>query len=328
MKKLAAVFLLFAVSAAASSKGQRAAVDGGETRVASDVTVIRGEFVPGTQPDGNTIIFESRDGLVVMDSGRHAAHTQKIIDFAARQRKAIVALVNSHWHLDHVGGNPTLRREFPKLRVYASNAIEGAMSGFLADYRKYLAEAVRKNPDDAASKSELAIIDSGHALYPDEVITGAGTRSIGGHTFDVGFERDTVTAGDVWLFDKKSGVLAAGDLVTLPAPFLDTACPEHWSTALGKIAKVKFKLLVPGHGAPMDRVAFERYRRSFDALLTCAASDASKSRCTDDWLTNVGPLVPASDQMLARSLLDYYFETSLRGDAANHRKLCGEETKS
>ena len=49
-------------------------------------------------------------------------------------------------------------------------------------------------------------------------------------------EARAVTAGDVWLFDPATRVLAAGDLVTLPAPFLDTACPERWKAALDRVA--------------------------------------------------------------------------------------------
>ena len=47
----------------------------------------------------------------------------------------IVAIVNSHWHLDHVSGNAALRAAYPRAQVYASDAIRDAMHGFLADYR-------------------------------------------------------------------------------------------------------------------------------------------------------------------------------------------------
>ncbi len=46
------------------------------------VHLIRGKFTPGAQPDGNTIVFTAPDGLVVVDTGRHAEHTQQIVDFA------------------------------------------------------------------------------------------------------------------------------------------------------------------------------------------------------------------------------------------------------
>jgi hypothetical protein len=40
------------------------------------------------------------------------------------------------------------------------------------------------------------------------------------------------------------GTLVAGDLVTLPVPFLDTAKPLVWKEALARLSKVKFERLV------------------------------------------------------------------------------------
>ena len=69
----------------------------------SGVHLIPGSFTPGTQPDGNSIVFDGRDGLVVFDTGRHPEHTRKILDIARDSRKPVAAIINSHWHLDHIG---------------------------------------------------------------------------------------------------------------------------------------------------------------------------------------------------------------------------------
>ena len=39
--------------------------------------------------------------------------------------------MNSHWHLDHTTGNYDIRQVYPHAEVYATNAIEGALVGFL-----------------------------------------------------------------------------------------------------------------------------------------------------------------------------------------------------
>jgi hypothetical protein len=64
------------------------------TVLAPDVTLIAGGFVPGLQPDGNTVIFRGREGLLVFDSGRHAEHSQRILDYAEQSHTAIAAVVN------------------------------------------------------------------------------------------------------------------------------------------------------------------------------------------------------------------------------------------
>jgi glyoxylase-like metal-dependent hydrolase (beta-lactamase superfamily II) len=188
------------------------------TPVASGVEVIPGTFVAGTQPDGNTVVFAAPDGLVVFDTGRHREHTQKIVDFANGAKKPVVAIVNSHWHLDHVGGNVMLRNAYPDVRVYASGAIDDALHGFLASYRAQLEDAIAKAGGDATKtapwKAEIALIDAGPSLAPDERIAESGTRSIARRAFEIGFESRAVTAGDVWLRDPATHVLASGDLVT------------------------------------------------------------------------------------------------------------------
>ena len=296
------------------------------TVIAPDVELIPGTFVAGTQPDGNTVVFKGADGLIVFDTGRHPAHTQQIIDFATAAKLPIVAIVNSHWHLDHVGGNVMLRTAYPDVHVYASAAIEDAMHGFLANYRAQLEDAIKQAGDDTAKqapwRAELALIDAGPALFPDQRITKTSMRTIGGRNVRVGYESDAVTAGDVWLFDPATRVLASSDLVTLPAPLFDTACAEHWRGALERLAAVDFDVLVPGHGAPMHRAEFATYRRAFDHLLDCAAGKASKQACSDGWMHDADALIPAGDQKLARSLLDYYIDGNLRGDTAQKNKLC------
>ena len=297
------------------------------TIVAPGVALIPGTFVAGTQPDGNTVVFEAPNGLVVFDTGRHPEHTQKIIDFAKSAKKPIVAIVNSHWHLDHVGGNVMLRKAFPEVRVYASGAIDDALHGFLANYRAQLDDAIAKAGDDATKiapwKAEIALIDSGSALGPDERITEGGVRTIAGRTFRVGFERNAVTAGDVWLYEPATRVLASGDLVTLPAPLFDTACPERWRDALDRLDQIGFTTLIPGHGAPMSRKDFATYRGAFDHLLDCAAGKESKATCIERWTHDAASLIPVADAKLASSLLDYYFEASLRVEASKRASTCG-----
>ena len=296
------------------------------TDVAPGIDLIPGTFVAGTQPDGNTVLFEAPEGLVVFDTGRHREHTQKIIDFANAAKKPIVAIVNSHWHLDHVGGNVMLRKMYPRARVYASGAIDDALHGFLSNYRAQLEDAIATAGDDAMkaapSKAEVAIIDAGPMLAPDERIIQGGMRMIAGRTFRVGFESYAVTAGDVWLYDPATHVLVSGDLVTLPAPLFDTACPERWGTALERIDKVEFTTLVPGHGAPMSRKDFATYRTAFDRLLDCTAGDSARASCIDGWMSDAASLIPVADVKLARSLLDYYVDASLRADASKKAAAC------
>jgi hypothetical protein len=220
-----------------------------------------------------------------------------------------------------------LRNAYPDVRVYASGAIDDALHGFLASYRAQLEDAIAKAGGDATKtapwKAEIALIDAGPSLAPDERIAESGTRSIARRAFEIGFESRAVTAGDVWLRDPATHVLASGDLVTLPAPLFDTACPERWRAALAHLEQIDFATLVPGHGRAMSRRDFATYRNAFDRLLVCAASNTAKASCIEGWMHDAASLIPADDEKLARSLLDYYMDASLRGDTAKQARSCG-----
>jgi uncharacterized sulfatase len=58
------------------------------------------------------------------------------------------------------------------------------------------------------------------------------------------------------VFDRTTGVLFAGDLVfhnrTLTTPH---AIPKKWFVALDKLAKLPFKVLIPGHGEPVANLS-------------------------------------------------------------------------
>jgi glyoxylase-like metal-dependent hydrolase (beta-lactamase superfamily II) len=299
--------------------------------IAPGVYVISGTFPEGRQPDGNSVIFSAPDGLIVMDTGRHAQHVQQILDFASRAGRPVVAIINSHWHLDHIGGNSRIRSAFPNAHIYASTALRGALQGFLADYQRDLEGAIKQMPDDPQVpqwRDELAIIADAPRSLADEPIESSGIRVIGGRELNVHLEKNAVTAGDVWLLDSTTHVLASGDLVTLPVPFFDTACPEGWKSALDNISHASFKVLVPGHGAPMRRAAFETYRRAYGNLLTCtAAPENADLTCVDGWVHDAGKLIADVDGKRVRKMMGYYVTNSLRAKAEHIAGLCGAQAQ-
>lgn len=299
----------------------------GVQAVARGIHLVPGAAAAGSQPDGNSIIIDAPEGLIVVDTGRHAAHTRQVLDFAVSVRRPIKAIINSHWHLDHTGGNLLVRALYPQAQVYASSAIDGALTGFLASYRQQLETALsREDTSPAAAdgfRAELKLIDAGSELRPTRVISESGSRDIAGRTLEIHLEHSTVTAGDVWILDHKTRVLISGDLVTLPAPFLDTACPYRWAQALSHLSEQKFDWLIPGHGPALRAADLETYRRAFVALLACSNdTQIPVGQCVDGWLTDSGRLIPDADREYARSLVRYYVSSILRGDPGKLAKRC------
>jgi hypothetical protein len=107
----------------------------------------------------------------------------------------------------------------------------------------------------------IATMEAADALRPDVPVERSGPITIAGRPLSVRVATDAVTAADLWLYDETTGVAVIGDLVTLPAPFFETACPARWQDTLDEVWATSFRLAVPGHGPPMSRTEFDTYRR-------------------------------------------------------------------
>ncbi len=304
----------------------------GLTGIAPDpgypVKLIPGAFPADREPDGNTIVFEDADGLVVVDTGRHPDHQAAILDYAKARGKPIVAIVNTHWHLDHSGGNQEIRAVYPHAKLYTSLAVIGALDGFLA---KSLVRARARLADPKVSDAEKAEIRLGvdaitdrKDLLPDVEVSGDTRLPLGTGALRLHLAPYAATDGDTWLYDPASRTLVAGDLVVIPAPFFDTACAEGWRAALIEITHVPFKTLIPGHGAPMTHAQFELWRRAYDRLADCAKSKAPKQACIDGWSRDAAAfLTTPKDHADVQELLDYYLDTVLR-PPGKQAELCGD----
>ncbi len=312
------VILAFTAMIAAASPADLAALP-------KDVIVVPGSSLAGRQPDGNSILLDTPKGLILVDTGRHTAHQDAILSAAKLRGKPIIAIINTHWHLDHSGGNAEIRSAFPGVPLYASNAINGALIGFLRDSRAEAEDYLRSGKASAELAEDIRLdmsaVDDPASLRPSIAVAADATRTIGGRSVEVNLAPFAATEGDVWLFDRKTRVLVAGDLVVAAAPYLDTACPEGWRKALDRIATRKFRILIPGHGAPMTRNQFLDWQKAFNALLDCAAGPAANADCIAGWKRDAAAFIPGGAKNVD-GLLAYYLETRLRAPPTERNRYC------
>lgn len=287
--------------------------------------LVPGSFEPGRQPDGNSVFLDAPEGLILIDTGRHPGHQETLLAYARQRGKPVAAIVNTHWHLDHVGGNSEMRAVYPKAAVYGSTAVEGALTGFLPQSRKS-AEAFiasgQAGPDQQAElKGDFAAMDDAESLRPSRPVERSARVRVAGRPLRLNLARFAATEGDVWIYDERSKLLVAGDLVVGLVPFFDTGCPEGWRKALGEIAATPFVTLIPGHGEPMSRPQFLRWRKAFDNLLDCAESTRPKEACVAGWKRDAASFIPAGERRID-SMVGYYLDTRLRAAPAEREKFC------
>lgn len=304
-------FILLAGAACSTPADPASIGDGG-------LQVIRGSFAAGRSPDGNTVVLDTRSGLIVFDTGRHVSHVQQIFDYAKERGRPVVAVINSHWHLDHVSGNGALREAFPGAAVYSHGpSLREALAGFLArgaeSNRKRIADGNLSPGQMEDARRDLATVEAGERLTPTVSLEKAGPLIIDGRRLDVHVAKGA-SAGDVWVYDRRSRTAIVGDLITLPAPFLDTACPKEWSEALDEVLALPFASVVPGHGRVMTRADVAAYRDGFNALIACADGPADAGECAGAWASSIASLQDAAekDGSAARSYARYYVESVLR----------------
>lgn len=288
--------------------------------------LVPGSLEPGREPDGNSVFIDAPEGLILVDTGRHPAHRARLLAYARGRGRPIVAIVNSHWHLDHSEGNAALRSAWPRARLFASRAVEGALTGFFPKSRRdgeaFLAsgEAPPALAEDV--RGDIAAMGDPDALRPTDPVTRSGWTRIAGRRIEVNLARFAATEGDVWLYDPAERLVVAGDLVVAAVPFLDTACPEGWPKALDAIARRPFQTLIPGHGAPMNRRRFLAWRAAYRNLLDCAASSATKQVCTDGWLRDAAAFIPAGDEKRVAAMVAYYLDSRLRAAPEERARYC------
>lgn len=286
--------------------------------------LVPGSFGAGREPDGNSIFLDAPEGLILIDTGRHPEQQQKLIAYARTRGRPIAAIVNTHWHLDHSGGNAEIRAAFPGAKLYASRAVEGALKGFMprtrAQAEQYVASGKATPEQIADIRLDVAAMDAPQFLRPDVPVTRSARMRIAGRPLQVNLAPYAATEADVWIYDPATRTVFAGDLVVPFVPFLDTACPEGWRRALAAISATSFVTLVPGHGAPMTRAQFESWRRAYGNFLDCADSERSRDDCIAGWKRDAAAFIPAG--LDAGGMAGYYFDTRLRTKPEERRRYC------
>ena len=282
--------------------------------------LIGGGFEPGRSPDGNSLILYGAEGSILVDSGRHATHLAAIEQGLSSLGFPLVAIVNTHWHLDHISGNPALKAAHPGVTVYGTSAIDGALTGFLAksadSSRKALADGAIPASAIPDVEGDLATIARGTELRPDVIVDESRDMAIAGRPLSLRVAHHAATERDLWIYDVAEKRAIVGDLVTLPVPFLDTACPEGWSKALDAVAASGAEQVVPGHGPIMAIADFNRWRSAFGDFIACARGSGALEGCSAGWLAGAAQWI-GSDTARAKAMADYY------GDLVRSKALDG-----
>jgi len=244
--------------------------------------------------EGNNLVIVNDEDVVVVDSKRTPSLAETVIaEIRRRTDKPVRYLVNTHWHADHTYSNFVYRREYPGVEIVGHPATVAPFAeilqpaidrtlAFAESAEERLAKGVDEEgrPLDAAGKEALAerwrvVRDERLPIYrrirlvaptmtvADELVLRRGEREI-----RIRFLGEGNTRGDLVVHLPKERILATGDLVVWPYPFLGLDDhPQSWVRVLDELVTWDVGTLVPGHGPVRHDLAYLRQVRDLLASL-------------------------------------------------------------
>lgn len=193
----------------------------------------------------NVVVFETGEGLVLVDAGT-AAEGPAIAELVASvSSMPIHTIIYTHGHTDHAFGTWALVANNPQ--IIATNALVDRFDR----YRKLRGSLARYMGQPLSSMPE----SEDDMYYPTVTFSGATEIVVGGESFYLRAHRgETDDQLYVWVPSRR--VVATADYYQ---GFLPNAgngkrvqrYPEEWAVALREMAAEKPNLLLPAHGKPL-----------------------------------------------------------------------------
>jgi glyoxylase-like metal-dependent hydrolase (beta-lactamase superfamily II) len=238
----------------------------GFTEVADRIWVARYDWF-----DVNVTLVGGDRGLLVVDTHASGRAAREAIDDVRRlgltgRLREVVGVVNTHEHFDHTFGNAEFRAAYGEVPIHAHEAA-----------------AERTVPAGERIKALYDTPPPGEPFDPHRDEVRATTIVPADHTFSSAVALDLGdrmvelvhpgrghTSGDLVVRVPDADVLLAGDLVEESAVrnavpgFGDDCFPMEWPLTLDIVLGLTTgsSIVVPGHGAPVDRDFVEEQRNA------------------------------------------------------------------
>jgi glyoxylase-like metal-dependent hydrolase (beta-lactamase superfamily II) len=197
--------------------------------------------------------------------------------------KPVRYLVNSHWHYDHTMGNGAYKDAFPGLTIVAHRETKKQIDGYNPQwFAKFPNRATTfKQRIESGKDADGRSLTSGEIAEFKTALAGlepvwAELRALAGRrdmaptlAFDREFDVDLGdrevrvlhlgrgnTAGDAVVYLPREKILATGDLLDHPVPYLGGGYPVELIATLESMARLDVDTIVPGHGKVLHGKAY------------------------------------------------------------------------
>jgi len=221
---------------------------------------------------GNVVVLKTGDGAVLVDSGKPGA-AGEVLGFveATTGSRRVHTLLNTHWHLDQIGGNEAIGAAGAHIVAHEKTRLRLAVGYYLPAEDRYTAPVPVK-------------------AQPSESFYTTGSTTIGGRRIEYGYLLEAHTDGDAYVYFRDDNVIAVGDAI---APERDVELDWFGGGWLGgRIDSLK-KLLaltdaktrfVPSYGAPVGRAAVQAEHDMCELLFARFFERIRKGETSEDML--------------------------------------------
>lgn len=213
--------------------------------------------------DVNVSLVGGADGLIVVDTHGSAAAASEVVEDVRRLGAGpVTAVVNTHWHFDHTFGNGTFRAAYGELPIVAHETAAAELASGAAEIK----ERYAGEPADPHTADVLAT----DVVLPDRTFSSALVLDAGDRMVELVHPGRGHTGGDLVVRVPDADVLLAGDLVEESATpwFGADSWPMDWPLTLDVVLGLttSASVVVPGHGAPVDREFVEVQRNEIGII--------------------------------------------------------------
>ena len=252
----------------------------------------------------NAGIIDLGDGALIFDAFMAPQAARDLVQ-AAQQitGQPVTVAVNSHWHLDHVGGNSALPAGTHVLSTHRTRELMAEhIPGMVAQQRQNVPAVLKdlekrlqteKDPDRQRGIGES--IDSYRMILEDlprlqvrlpqatfdrRMVVHGPQRRVELLTFGGGH---TESDGLLYLPDEQ--IAFVGDLLFNDChPWLGDGDPDEWMAIYTQIEALDpaLEVIVPGHGAVTTPMAFAHLRRYVPALRQLVAQLIEQGRTIEE----------------------------------------------
>lgn len=199
-------------------------------------------------PVSNAVLFETDEGLVLVDAGAAAAGPALLDAIRSVSDAPIHTLIYTHAHVDHAYGTWALLEAGEQPEVVAHAAMPKRFERYIrlrGSIARQMSQPLADLPDDR-----------GDVVWPTRIFEGRLELEIGGETFVLQHHLgETDDQLYVWVPGRKA--LACADYYQEWIPNVGNGkrvqrYVEEWAVALREMAGLGAEILLPGHGGAVE----------------------------------------------------------------------------